>query len=42
MNDYHDRQNWDLDAWPEMYGALKQLQALVFLSPPGLELNIVR
>ena len=41
MNDYHDRQNWDLDAWPEMYGALKQLQALVFLSPPGLELNMM-
>ncbi len=41
MTDYRDRQNWDLDAWPEMYGTLKQLQALIFLSPPGLELNLM-
>ena len=41
MTDFENRQNWDLDAWPEMYGALKQLQALAFLSPPGIELNMM-
>jgi alkylhydroperoxidase family enzyme len=41
MTGYTDRQRWDLDAWPEMYGTLKQLQALVFLSPPGLEMNMM-
>ena len=41
MSDYQDRQNWDLGAWPEMYGKLRELQALVFLSPPGLELNLM-
>ncbi|MFT5201145.1 MAG: alkylhydroperoxidase family enzyme [Candidatus Aldehydirespiratoraceae bacterium] len=41
MTDYADRQNWDLDSWPEMYDSLKQLQALVFLSPPGIELNMM-
>ena len=41
MTDFENRQNWDLNAWPEMYGTLKQLQALVFLSPPGLELNLL-
>ena len=41
MTDYQDRQKWDLDAWPEMYGVLKQLQGLVFLSPPGIELNLM-
>ncbi len=41
MTDYQDRQNWDLGAWPEMYDTLRQLQALVFLSPPGLELNLM-
>ena len=41
MTDYENRQNWDLDAWPEMYGALKHVQALVFLSPPGIELNLM-
>lgn len=40
MTDYENRQNWDLGAWPEMYGTLKQLQGLVFTSPPGLELNL--
>ena len=38
---YEDRQRWDLDSWPEMYGTLKQLQAMVFLSPPGIELNMM-
>lgn len=41
MTDYNDRQNWDLNAWPEMYGVLKQLQATIFLSPPGFELNMM-
>lgn len=41
MNDFKDRQRWDLDAWPEMYGTLKELQALVFLSPPGIETNMM-
>ncbi len=38
---YRDRQRWDLDAWPEMYGKLKELQAMVFTSEPGLELNLM-
>ncbi len=37
MADFQDRPNGDLDAWPEMYGALHELQALVFLSSPGIE-----
>lgn len=41
MTEFENRQNWDLDAWPEMYGALKNLQALIFLSPPGIELNMM-
>ncbi len=41
MTDYENRQNWDLNAWPEMYGKVKELQALVFLSPPGIELNLM-
>lgn len=41
MTEFQDRQNWDLDSWPEMYDILKQLQAIAFLSPPGLELNMM-
>lgn len=41
MATYHDRQLWDLPSWPEMYDALKGLQSVVFLSPPGLELNMM-
>jgi alkylhydroperoxidase family enzyme len=41
MTEYHDRQRWDLDAWPEMYAKLKELQGIVFLSPPGIELNMM-
>ena len=41
MTEYENRQRWDLDAWPEMYGILKELQALVCLSPPGIELNMM-
>ncbi len=41
MSSYQDRQNWDLEAWPEMYGKLKELQLMIFLSPPGLELNLM-
>lgn len=39
--DYKNRQNWDLDAWPDMYNKLKELQAMIFLSPPGIELNLM-
>ena len=38
---FENRQNWDLDAWPEMYGKLKELQGLIFLSPPGIKLNLM-
>jgi alkylhydroperoxidase family enzyme len=38
---FQDRQQWDLDAWPEMYSALKNLQAIIFLSEPGIELNLM-
>lgn len=41
MTTFEQRQRWDLDAWPEMYGTLKELQALVFLSPPGIETNLM-
>ncbi|MEM7095506.1 MAG: carboxymuconolactone decarboxylase family protein [Actinomycetota bacterium] len=41
MSDFQDRQNWDLAAWPEMYDELKVLQARIFLSPPGLQLNMM-
>jgi len=41
MTDYQDRQRWDLDAWPEMYTTLKELQARIFLSPPGIVLNMM-
>jgi alkylhydroperoxidase family enzyme len=41
MTEFADRQRWDLDAWPEMYGKLKELQATIFLSPPGFELNMM-
>ena len=38
---YENRQDWDLGAWPEMYGKLRELQGLIFLSPPGLEINLM-
>ena len=38
---FQNRQNWDLGAWPEMYGKLKELQGMIFLSPPGIELNLM-
>jgi alkylhydroperoxidase family enzyme len=41
MTDYENRQRWDLNAWPEMYDTLKDLQAHIFLSPPGIELNMM-
>jgi len=41
MTEFQDRQKWDLDAWPEMYDELKVLQARIFLSPPGIELNMM-
>jgi alkylhydroperoxidase family enzyme len=39
--EFEDRQNWDLDAWPEMYAKLKELQVMIFLAPPGPELNFM-
>ena len=41
MSDYRDRQDWDLPSWPEMYDVLRQLQGVIFLSPPGPELNLM-
>jgi alkylhydroperoxidase family enzyme len=41
MSEYLDRQNWDLDAWPEMYGKLKELQIMIFTSVPGIEINMM-
>jgi alkylhydroperoxidase family enzyme len=41
MTTFENRQNWDLNAWPEMYDDLKTLQARIFLSPPGIELNMM-
>lgn len=41
MTEFENRQNWDLDAWPDMYGRLKELQALIFLSDPGIALNMM-
>ena len=41
MADFQDRQLWDLDAWPEMYGKLKELQALILLAEPGIHLNLL-
>lgn len=38
---FHDRQRWDLDAWPEMYDKLKELQVMIFVAEPGLELNFM-
>ena len=38
---FEDRQKWDLDAWPEMYGKLKDLQATIFFAEPGHELNMM-
>jgi alkylhydroperoxidase family enzyme len=38
---FENRQNWDLDAWPDMYGKLKELQVMIFLAPPGPELNFM-
>lgn len=39
--DFENRQNWDLDAWPEMYNKLKELQAMIFLSEPGVHINLM-
>lgn len=41
MTEFQDRQKWDLPAWPEMYDELKVLQARIFLSPPGIDLNMM-
>jgi alkylhydroperoxidase family enzyme len=41
MTSYENRQRWDLDAWPDMYARLKDLQATIFLAPPGLQLNMM-
>ncbi|MFV1989327.1 MAG: hypothetical protein ACC652_01140 [Acidimicrobiales bacterium] len=41
MSEYENRQDWDLDAWPEMYDKVKDLMGLIFLSPPGVEINLM-
>ncbi len=41
MAEYKNRQDWDLEAWPEMYDKVKDLMGLVLLSPPGLEINLM-
>lgn len=41
MTEYQNRQNWDLNEWPEMYTKLKELQLMIFLSEPGLQLNMM-
>ncbi len=38
---FEHRERWDLDAWPEMCEKLKELQVLIFVSEPGLELNFM-
>lgn len=38
---FTDRNKWDLSAWPEMYEQLQGLQAIIFLSQPGLEMNMM-
>lgn len=40
-SEYRDRQNWDLDAWPEMYDQLKELRITIFSSEPGLVTNLM-
>ena len=41
MVDYSNRPQWDLDAWPEMYAKLKELQLMIFLNSPGIEINMM-
>jgi len=41
MSGFEARQRWDLDAWPEMYAKLKELQITIFAAPPGIELNLM-
>ena len=41
MAEFQDRQKWDLPAWPEMYGKLRELQMMIGLSPPGPQLNMM-
>ena len=41
MVDFQNRQEWDLDAWPEMYGKRKELQMMIFLNPPGIDINMM-
>lgn len=41
MTNFENRQNWDLPSWPEMYDKLKEVQAVIFLGPPGIQLNMM-
>lgn len=41
MAEFQNRQNWDRDAWPEMYDDLKVFLARIFISPPDFELNMM-
>lgn len=36
-----NRQNWDLDAWPELYSKLGELHGVIFLSSPSIEINMM-
>lgn len=39
MTEFENRQAWDLDAWPEMYGKVEELMAVIFMSPPDIQTN---
>ena len=41
MTEYENRQNWDHGSWPEFDEAAMNLQRLVYMSPPGIELNLM-
>ncbi len=38
---FEHRERWDLPAWPEMYEQLHVLAGMIFLSEPGVELNMM-
>ena len=38
---FTDREQWDLEAWPEMYEKVGDLMAMIFFSEPGIELNLM-
>jgi len=34
--EYSDREDWDLPSWPDTYGKLKELPALILLGGAGI------